>query len=180
MMRLTVIAAAVALVLAGCADSQTDEAPVAVKTTTRLTATPLPTEPPLPTPTQSSKRPPSETPSVAVTPTSTLVRTVEALRSVAEEAQLHLERGNELADQEQWQAAIDEYEKAIELDPNAAAYYNRGITYAELGRLELALADYDKAIELDPKDATSYINRGLGYAGLGDIDQRTMKSAGGL
>ena len=57
-------------------------------------------------------------PTVAVSPTSTLIPTDEAPRSVAYQAQLHLERGNKLADQEQRDAAIAEYDKAIELDPN--------------------------------------------------------------
>ncbi len=37
---------------------------------------------------------------------------------------------------------MEDYDKAIELDPNdAAAYYNRGISYSELGQDQRAIED---------------------------------------
>ena len=57
--------------------------------------------------------------------------------------------------------AIEDFSKAIDLDPdNAKAYYNRGTARAQLEMHEAALADFDKAIELDPASATVYCNRG--------------------
>ena len=45
--------------------------------------------------------------------------------------------------------AIEDYDKAIQLDPTLAeAYYNRGRAYAELGMLERARSDLDKADSL--------------------------------
>jgi tetratricopeptide (TPR) repeat protein len=50
--------------------------------------------------------------------------------------------------------AIADCDKAIELKPkNAAAYDNRGNVYQAKGDHDRAISDYDKAIELDPKDA---------------------------
>ena len=50
--------------------------------------------------------------------------------------------------------SIDDFARAIELDPNDAhAYGNRGNFYRDLGQHQRAIEDYDKAIELDPNDA---------------------------
>ena len=64
-------------------------------------------------------------------------------------------------------AAINAYDKAIQLDPlYAKAYNNRGVAKAKLGRHEEAITDYDKAIRLDPS-ASAYYNRGIAKAKLG-------------
>jgi tetratricopeptide (TPR) repeat protein len=50
--------------------------------------------------------------------------------------------------------AIADYTRAIEIDPNDAwAYCNRGGAYDEKGDYDKAIADYTQAIEIDPKDA---------------------------
>ena len=49
----------------------------------------------------------------------------------------------------QYEEAIADYDKAIEIDDNnSAAYHNRGIAKTNLERHEEAIADYDKAIML--------------------------------
>ena len=49
----------------------------------------------------------------------------------------------------QSQRAIEEYDKAIRLNPeHAGAYFNRGIAYRELGRKTEAVADFEKLITL--------------------------------
>ncbi len=83
----------------------------------------------------------------------------------------HLEQGNTYADQEQWDEAIVQYTKAIELDPELAlAYNNRGWAYNETGQWDLAIADCNKAIELDPELAMAYYNRGTAYDYKGELD----------
>ena len=48
-------------------------------------------------------------------------------------------------------AAIDDYGRAIELQPaNFENYFNRGITLYNKRDLDAALADFTKAIELEP------------------------------
>src|SRR5215470_19403299 len=57
--------------------------------------------------------------------------------------------------------AIADYTRAIELDPKyAAAYSDRGNAKQAKGDLDGAIADCDHAIELDSKDATARKNRG--------------------
>ena len=61
--------------------------------------------------------------------------------------------------------AIENYNKAIELDPNDAdAYNNRGLAYYYLEEYERAIEDYNKAIELNPNYA--YNNRELAISKL--------------
>jgi tetratricopeptide (TPR) repeat protein len=61
--------------------------------------------------------------------------------------------------------AIADYTKAIELDPKfARAYNNRGTVYGIKGDHDRAIADFAKAIGLDPKNANAYNNRCLGLA----------------
>ncbi len=59
-------------------------------------------------------------------------------------------------------AAIADFDKAIELNPeDAMAYYNRGTAYAGLEQFDAAIADFDKAIELNPDFVEAYHNRAL-------------------
>lgn len=57
--------------------------------------------------------------------------------------------GDEYAAQGQWELAIDEYSKAIELDPRyIEAYGARAFAYKGKGEYDKATADYNKAKEL--------------------------------
>ena len=84
---------------------------------------------------------------------------------------------------EQYEHAIINYEKAIQLNPNNADYYyNRGNTYFKLGRYkgyaeswlrpyENAILDYSKVVQFNPKDADAYNNRGVAYNNLRQYEQ---------
>lgn len=77
------------------------------------------------------------------------------------EAAVHLNRGVEKFQNGDFDGAIADYSKAIELKPNdALGYYNRGIAKNAKKDSDGAIADYDKAIELNPKHAEAYYNRG--------------------
>ena len=61
----------------------------------------------------------------------------------------------------QYLAAISDYDKAIQLEPDdAEAYYNRGHCEGRVGTILAAISDYDKAIQLEPDLAEAYNNRG--------------------
>ncbi|WP_163460233.1 tetratricopeptide repeat protein, partial [Escherichia coli] len=58
--------------------------------------------------------------------------------------------------------AIEDYTKAIELNPNNAnIYYNRGVEKEKLKDFQGALADYNKALVLNPRNTAVYFNRGV-------------------
>lgn len=71
--------------------------------------------------------------------------------------------------------AIDDYNKAIELDPTGDyavyIYTNRGIAYAVKGNYDQAIRDYSKTIEFRPEYAQAYSNRGNAYSKKGDFYQ---------
>jgi len=66
--------------------------------------------------------------------------------------------------------AIEDYNKAIEIDPeNGGTYYmSRGLAKQDLQDYTGAIENYDKAIELDPKNDFAYYNRGLAKQSLRD------------
>jgi tetratricopeptide (TPR) repeat protein len=69
------------------------------------------------------------------------------------------------------EAALADYDRAIELNPEfAAAYLNRGAAHYHLGEIEEAVADYTRAVELDPENTNAYYNRALAYQALGEPD----------
>ena len=84
----------------------------------------------------------------------------------------YIRRGNRARDEGRQQDAMDEYLKAIEIDPkNPGAYVGRGNINDDSGHPEEAIKDYDKAIELDPNYTLAYFNRGNTYASLGHPEE---------
>ena len=68
----------------------------------------------------------------------------------------------------QYQSAIQDYNKAIRLNPQyVKAYNNRGIAYYKLKEPLLAIRDFDKAVGLEPDFAEAYFNRGNAHTKLG-------------
>jgi len=79
----------------------------------------------------------------------------------AEIAEDYFYSGNTKYELKDYKGALQDYNKAIELNPNyALAYYNRGVAKDKLKDYRRALQDYNKAIELNPNYALAYYNRG--------------------
>tara|TARA_B100001063_G_C16556254_1_gene448641 strand:+ start:193 stop:615 length:423 start_codon:yes stop_codon:yes gene_type:complete len=78
--------------------------------------------------------------------------------------------GLELYKQGDYQGAITEYTKAIEIKPNyVMAYYNRGIAKYMLSDYRGAIADFTKSIQIHPEDATAYYRRAYSKSQLQDL-----------
>jgi tetratricopeptide (TPR) repeat protein len=74
-----------------------------------------------------------------------------------------------------YQRAIEDYNRAIDLNPAYAPIYNnRGNAYGALGDNTSAIKDYDQAIAIDPRYAQAYGNRGIAYKTLGDFDRAVV------
>ena len=62
---------------------------------------------------------------------------------------------------EEFEEALNSYQKAIQHDTESAVHYNnRGLAYYHFDKLEEAKADFDIAHAKDPMDPTILFNRG--------------------
>jgi len=96
---------------------------------------------------------------------------IAAETNQSDAAQLLLSRGDELMGRREYDEAIAQYTKAIELRPDfAEAYNNRG--YAVYSKYDGSdpLADLNRAIELRPNFAHAYNTRGCIYMARGQAD----------
>jgi tetratricopeptide (TPR) repeat protein len=84
----------------------------------------------------------------------------------------YITRGLSYANLDEEERAIEDFDRAIEIDPeDAIAYLNRGSTYGALGEHERAIEDFDRAIERDPEYASAYVGRGNAYGALGEHER---------
>jgi tetratricopeptide (TPR) repeat protein len=87
-------------------------------------------------------------------------------------AEEFFEQGKKFSSVENFDQAIDNYSKAIKINPKfAKAYNNRGTAYILKKQYDLAIADFTKAIELDPKNGKAYHNRAIVYSYQGETDK---------
>ena len=76
------------------------------------------------------------------------------------DAVVYYNRGSAYTEKGELDTAIQDYNKAIELNPEfPEAYYNRGSAYTEKGELDTAIQDFSTAIDLKHENAIAYINR---------------------
>ncbi len=85
-------------------------------------------------------------------------------QSEPRDAKGYYNRGCAYGEKGQYDQAISDYNKAIEIDPKSAtAYNNRGIAYRQKGQNDQAISDFNKALEINPRDAWAYSSRGVAY-----------------
>ena len=83
--------------------------------------------------------------------------------------------GNILSAKRDFQAALVQYQKALELRPDlAGSHSNLGNTLAYLGRIDAAEACYQKAIEIDPNFADPQNNLASLFARRGEFEQAKL------
>jgi tetratricopeptide (TPR) repeat protein len=112
---------------------------------------------------------------VTATPSASLVSPVSPVsplspiasdltRPAPEELQSMIDVGLQFYENQDYQSAIDKFNKVLALDPNNYIAYNaRGGVYTALEEYENAIADYAKVIELEPFFPHPYYNRGRVY-----------------
>ena len=84
---------------------------------------------------------------------------------------IYLNRGIAYYELEDYEEAIEDFNRSIDVDPNYALAFNiRAMAYNQVERWGEALTDLDKAIELDPSSALYYKNRGSLYHQFGYFD----------
>lgn len=93
---------------------------------------------------------------------------------------IHNNLGDVYARQGNLQKAAEEFQKAIQINPNYGdAYHNLGNTYQQMGQMDLAIESYKKALELNPNIWQSYQNLASIYFAQGqyDLAQESMEKA---
>jgi tetratricopeptide (TPR) repeat protein len=69
-------------------------------------------------------------------------------------------RGDAYNHKGQYDRAIEDYNKAIQLNPNlAVAYNNRGVAYADKGQYGKAISDFQKACDMGHADGCEALQR---------------------
>ena len=96
-----------------------------------------------------------------------LTKALELMGSAAaatERARLYGNRGLAYLNLQRYEAAVADFDAAIDLDPKLAfAYANRGISYLRGKNLDAALRDATHAIELRPNYEFALLLRGFAY-----------------
>jgi tetratricopeptide (TPR) repeat protein len=86
-------------------------------------------------------------------------------------AAIHNDRGVAYSRLNQPRAAIDDFNKSVQLFPeNSSVYNNRGTVLLALGLNREALKDFNRALALAPGYAAAYSNRANVLTSLGDAD----------
>jgi len=93
-------------------------------------------------------------------------------RTESRDADFYINRENTYFKKDQYDQAIIDYTKALEIVPGVAeVYFSRGCVYHKQGQYDHAIADYTKALEINPGDALAYYNRGRAYYSKGEFDK---------
>jgi|GEM_PF-1108773 len=88
------------------------------------------------------------------------------------DAEGYFEKGNELGKQNKYQKAIEQFDRAIKLNPNRADYYaSRGHAFYYMKLYTRAVEDYTQAIERNQSFALAYSMRGLSHTRAGHFDR---------
>jgi len=88
------------------------------------------------------------------------------------EAQTHTAKAQALAKSGDAAAALDEFNRAVALDPyNAQALYGRALIYQGNNQHDFAVADFSAASGLNPQKAEPLLGRANSYLALGKVKE---------
>ena len=77
-----------------------------------------------------------------------------------------------MAQQGKWNAAIPQFERALQLNPDSAeAHNNLGLALAQQKKWDAAIAHYERALQLNPDSAETHQNLGVALAAQGKLDE---------
>jgi len=80
----------------------------------------------------------------------------------SDDAKKHFDEGARLYNLKKYPEAIEEYDKALVIDPNFKEAHNgKGNALFLLGRYEEAIKEYDKALAIDPNDEEAHNKKGF-------------------
>ncbi len=87
-------------------------------------------------------------------------------------AKRHYKAGEDFTESKKFEFAIDEFTKAIEIDPDyTKAYIERGKLYDNAGNKDAAIEDFSKAVVFEPKNKELFYFLGKCYNEAGKYNQ---------
>lgn len=100
------------------------------------------------------------------------VQAEKKAKKIPERAFERLQQGLTYVNLKEYDNALKEFTRAIEIHPQyAAAYANRGLVYMQQKKYNKALDDLKKAVELDPNDKMIYYNLTAYYSHQKQLDR---------
>lgn len=78
-------------------------------------------------------------------------------------------RGNTYVFQKEYDKALADFNRALELEPTALGYYSRARLLTEIKDESKAIPDYTKATQLNPRFDAAFSNRGMLFQARGDL-----------
>ncbi len=107
-------------------------------------------------------------PALAISPT----QQKSAISTNRMNAESLFERGTKKIARGDYQGAITDFDRVIELNPNyIEAYCNRGMAHLGLGNLSQAIAEFDLALQVAPRHADALNRKGIVLAQQGNLDR---------
>ena len=89
--------------------------------------------------------------------------------------EVHNNRGFAYCQIGQYDQAILDFSKAIEINPRLAhAYNNRGWAYIKKWQYDHAISDFNKTIEIDPRFVEAYFHRAIVYFLVEEYDKSLL------
>jgi tetratricopeptide (TPR) repeat protein len=89
-----------------------------------------------------------------------------------DDARIHFFKGNAWFTSEQYDSAIVEFGRAVELDENyAKAWVNLGIVYDQTRKFPDARRAYARALQINPDDVLAHCHLGFNYYSAGKHDK---------
>jgi tetratricopeptide (TPR) repeat protein len=100
----------------------------------------------------------------------------DAVRKSPNKSRTYNNRGYAYMKKSEFDLAIKDFDRAIQLDPglDPGYYYNRGNAYNLKGSLDKAISDYTKAIEMQPDYVAAYVNRAIAHFKNKDYDNNRL------
>ena len=90
----------------------------------------------------------------------------------------YLNQGIDKTNQGNFEEALIDLEKAIEINPNnALIYFSKAVAYHNLNQLRAAYENYSKAIELDKRMVDAYYNKAQTILAFEDPTEEELKEA---
>jgi len=87
-------------------------------------------------------------------------------------AMTYRNRGYAYFNKGEYDKAVNDFNKALEIDPNSKFdYHNRGAALGKIGKTDDAILDFNKAIKIDQNYGEAYYNRGIAYMQKDDLER---------